>query len=177
MAVTPLLDEWAICLKAAFAASGWPVCRLPVTFNDSIPPMDACDCDCFGGGHGQGWVRWVSTEAAQASGGMRGSACANGIFEITVESGVYRCWPVPETGPLPEDEETRAAHRMLRDAAVLRKTPMCCTAFADENWELIKAEPIGPEGGCTGSYLQLKVLRYDCGCPEEHATPYGGVAW
>src|SRR5690606_32812433 len=97
---------------------------------------------------------------------VMGSPCADGLVDITVEAGVYRCWPVPQTGPLSQQEEETAALGMLRDAMALRKALQCCPTLANEQWELVREEPTGPQGGCIGVTIQARCLRFDCGCPE-----------
>ena len=166
LAVTPVLYALRDCLERQLRVIGRPVCRLPITFHQSLPAADACDCFCDDGGQGQGWVRWVQTEPAQSGANVMGSPCADGLVDITVEAGVYRCWPVPQTGPLSQQEEETAALGMLRDAMALRKALQCCPTLANEQWELVREEPTGPQGGCIGVTIQARFLRFDCGCPE-----------
>ena len=116
LAVTPVLYALRDCLERQLRVIGRPVCRLPITFHQSLPAADACDCFCDDGGQGQDWVRWVQTEPAQSGANVMGSPCADGLVDITVEAGVYRCWSVPQTGPLSQQEEETAALGMLRDA-------------------------------------------------------------
>lgn len=167
--VTPVLWNLKRCLEHQLRMIKRPVCRIPITFHESMPAADGCDCFCEDGGQGQGWVRWVDTAPSKAAANTAGSACADGIFDVIVEAGLYRCWPVPELGPLPEAEEQDAALGLMLDSMALRKSLQCCPAFAGEPWELVRAEPTGPLGGCIGSVIQARFIRYDCGCPDPGA--------
>lgn len=160
---TPILEAVQTCAAEQFALAGRLPCRFPITWGAGPPPADACDCECTFG-QGQAWVRWVSTSLANLGAAAAGSDCADGIYEVSLELGVYRCWPVPERGPLGEAEEEKATRGMLIDAAVLRRSLLCCPALEDQQWELDQAEPMERQGGCTGTIVQARVIRSDCDC-------------
>lgn len=172
--VIPLLRQLRRCAAEQLALSGRNPCRFPITWNAQQPPADACDCFCgYPGTHGQAWVRWTETQPADMGGGKMPPECAGGMFEFTLELGVYRCWPVPEGGPLDEGEEELAALGMLLDAAALRRAVVCCDWDEDQQWEIDKEEPVSHQGGCTGVVLTLKVRGSDCDCSyyEPPMTP------
>lgn len=171
--VIPALRAVRSCAAQQFALAGRLPCRFPITWNVQQPPADACDCFCGANGHGQAWVRWVTTEPGDMTGGkaMASAGCADGTYEITLEMGVYRCWPVPEKGPLDEGEEEMAALGMLVDAAVLRRSLLCCPYLEEKHWELIKEEPVGHSGGCTGVLVQWRLIDQDCACLEPSELP------
>lgn len=178
--VIPLLREIRTCAAEQFAVCGRLPCRFPVTWNEQLPPADACDCFCEGG-QGQAWVRWVSTAPGKLGGSSKAMAAAgcgaDGTFEVTLEVGVYRCWPVPgEAKPLDEAEEEQAALGMLLDAAALRRALMCCPTLEDRSWELIKEEPAAHSGGCTGVTAQLRVIATDCECSDFSSVPRAAQA-
>lgn len=177
MLVIPLLREIRTCAAEQLALVGRLPCRFPITWNTTNPPADACDCFC-NWGEGQAWVRWVETAPAKSSGGgnsaaLKAAGCgADSMFEITLEVGVYRCWPVPgEAQPLEESEEEHAAVGMLIDAAAIRRALMCCPYLEEKQWELIREEPVAHSGGCTGVLAQLKVIAADCECGDFSTIP------
>jgi hypothetical protein len=109
--------------------------------------------------------------------GMAAAGCADGTYEVTLEVGVYRCWPVPgEAKPLEESEEEQAALGMLLDAAAIRRALQCCAYLEDLSWELIKEEPVAHSGGCTGVLAQLRVIASDCECFDFSSVPQGRQA-
>ena len=165
--VWPILTGLKTCLTYWLGQATRPVCHAAVHFNGNLPPMDACDCTCPNGGHGQAWVRMVTLNAA--SGAQSMPQCVNGLFDLTVEVGIYRCTPVPEgQDPLPvETIETHAAG-MYCDAAVLRRAVRCCHYLDQRHIEpVITTENAhGPMGGCVGVTLQADLQVVDCSCDE-----------
>lgn len=172
--VIPLLRAIRTCAAEQFAICGRLPCRFPITWHEQLPPADACDCECADG-QGQAWVRWVSTEPAKlsSSGALSAAGCGDGTYDITLELGVYRCWPVPgEAKPLDETDEEHAALGLLLDAAAIRRALLCCESLEDRSWELIKEEPIAHSGGCTGVSAQLKIIESDCECFDFSLIPH-----
>lgn len=166
----PVLRSLRLCAAEQFGLAGRVPCRFPITWGIGTPPADACDCRCDVGGQGQAWVRWVST--APANMGGTGGDCADGTYEITVELGVYRCWPIPERGPLDEGEEELAAMGMLLDAAAIRRAFACCPDLDEyQSWELTNEEPMERQGGCTGVTAQARVIVSDCACGDPYWLP------
>lgn len=165
--VVPLLRNLRTCVAEQLAFCGRLPCRFPITWGEQIPPADACDCFCDSG-QGQAWARWVSTEPADLGGkALQAAGCADGTFEITAEVGLYRCWPVPgDAKPLEEADEEHAALGLLTDAAALRRALTCCGYLEERQWELVKEEPVGHSGGCTGVSIQLRVIGSDCDCGD-----------
>lgn len=174
--VVPLLREIRTCVVEQFALCGRLPCRFPITWGVNVPPADACDCTCGVSGQGQAWVRWVATTPARLGGGTGGGAnaagCAGGTFDVTLEVGVYRCWPEPdEAGPLDESEEEHAALGMLVDAAAIRRGLACCPYLEERSWQMVKESPVAHSGGCTGVSAQLTVTGSDCECGDFSLAP------
>lgn len=168
--VLPVLRELRACAAEQFGLAGRIPCRFPITWGQSEPPADACDCTCNLGGQGQAWVRWVSTAPAQLGASTAGD-CTDGTYEITVELGVYRCWPLPENGPLDEGEEELAAEGLLLDAAAIRRAFLCCAPLDEHDWELTQQQPMQRQGGCTGVTAQAKIIASDCQCGDFELLP------
>lgn len=168
--IVPALDALRKCVATQLGTCDRGVCRFPIVANGSHPPADACTCDCDSGtGHGQAWVRMVTLNRGGGTTNMGG--CFNGMFDVTLETGLYRCWPVPHNADsaLPEQAETAAAEALYLDAALLRRAVLCCDWFTDRDIvPIINHESfIGPSGGCIGVELQLVVNLSECPCPQQ----------
>lgn len=167
-AVTPVLGAVRDCAAYWFGVAERPVTRFPITVNGGNPPMDACDC-AQGEADGQAYVRMVTINSVTEAGRM--ADCASGrMFDLTIEVGVYRCWPTPSDGvsPLPTELEERTARGLYIDAAVLRRAVMCCSWLARRRITptITTETAIGPMGGCVGIELQAQMQVADCDCDQ-----------
>lgn len=142
-----------------------PVCRMPLVWKSTYPPADACDCRCEGGGHGQGWVRFVGANSVTLA---RGNTCVS-MLDVVVEAGIYRCAPTPGDGEttIPAAVEEQHTLDMLVDTEAMRRGVRCSSWFKDKDLDqpAIQAiQTIGPSGGCTGVVV-VGVVRLDgTGC-------------
>lgn len=170
--IFPILSAYQVCLEYQLEQAGRPVCHFPIYWQGGHPPADQCDCACPNGGQGQAWVRMVSLNAAPGS--TRTAKCTNGLYDLTVELGVYRCSPVPQgrEPTVPAEQETRHAAGMYRDAQALRHAMRCCTWLTKRGVEpvLVHESAIGPSGACVGVELQMRMQVIDCDCPEQQPS-------
>lgn len=169
--VWPILWHLQQCVAYQLGFIGRPVCYFPIYWHSQNPPADSCDCTCDDdGGQGQAWVRLVRLEG-NSSMSSRFVNCANGVHDLTVELGVYRCSPAPtDRNGVPEAEETAHAAGMYRDAEALRRALRCCTQLQKRGVEPVLREEsaIGPSGACVGVRLQSAILGVaDCACPDD----------
>lgn len=172
--VWPILWHLQQCVAYQLGLAGRPVCHFPIYWHSRHPAADACDCTCEDGGQGQAWVRMVQiTRSAVAP--ARLANCANGVYDLRLELGVYRCAPVPEgrSATVPEPVESAHAAGMYRDAEALRAALRCCATLQKIGIEptLVSQSPIGPSGACAGVELQAELQVTDCACPpgSDHA--------
>lgn len=169
--VFPVLRALRNCVSSELAGCGRNVCYFPIVFNGGHPPADACDCTCPDG-DGQAWVRLVSVNAHNGVGSkLAASACGHGQLDLTVETGIYRCSPVPLGGAATVDEDTMTAHaeNMYLDSALLRRALLCCELPSKRgpqplNAVLTTQSAIGPSGGCVGIETQGQLTRFECDC-------------
>lgn len=158
--VDPVLLELRDCLCAEVAkTTAGPTCRCMVVHSFTLPVMDGCDCDC-GGGHGDAWVRLLRLEPELSLPGVSQLSCLIG-WQAVIELGTYRCSPLPEEGEaLPERAVTDFALAMGSDRAALIRAVQCCTPLLQQRELDLNVEvwqPIGPEGGCAGSILTVRI--------------------
>ncbi len=155
--VAPLLLELRDCLCAELrnTPSG-PVCRCMVVHSATLPVMDGCDCTCEPAGQGDAWTRLVRLEPDLAIVNAAPQQCPSG-WQAVIELGVYRCVETPEEGEALEPQVVNdTALRMLADMNAVLRT-LCCRALTDRDLSVDFWQPIGPEGGCAGGALQIRV--------------------
>lgn len=166
--VWPILTGLQTCLDYWLRQAGRPACYITRVFNGGPPPADCCDCTGPNNAQGHGWVRMVTLNAA--SGASRMGDCANGIFDLTCELGVYRCSPTPDDGEasVPKDVEEAHAAGMYCDAAAIRRAVRCCNPLDQAHLAptIVTESARGPSGGCVGVELQTSMTVMDCGCGD-----------
>lgn len=155
--VAPVLTALRDCLCTELARSMFgPVCRCVITHNSTSPSMDGCDCTCEPEGVGDAWVRLVRLEPEVSLNPVSNQGCAPG-WQAVIELGAYRCYQLTESGePLPEEEETQLAYRLLSDMNAMLRV-LCCPVLADYSLGVDFWLPLGPAGGCAGGSLQIRV--------------------
>lgn len=168
--VLPILHAIRRCVAARLGVCGRAVCRFPIVFNGGQPPADACTCHCdHGDGSGQAWVRLVTLN--RGAGTSNVGACFNGLYDVEIGVGIYRCYPVPtgNASALPEEVETAAAEAMYLDAALLRRAILCCDWLTDHDLTPIinHQSASGPQGGCVGVETRFIVQAGECPCPDQ----------
>lgn len=188
--VWPLLTTLRSCAARQLGIVQRPVCNFPIVTGAQPPPADRCDCTCnppSGGdvpGQGEAWIRHVLTRSvpktATSGRQLPQTGCGGLSWNITVEIGVYRCWPTPTRGVNglipPTDADYDAASRGLSlDAAALRRAVTCCPKLNRQGKEIPygvdQSAPMTPSGGCIGLLQTATFTRDDCSCPPGSHEP------
>lgn len=174
--VGPLLIALKNCLCEALTRTmSGPVCRCYIAWDQGIPVMDGCMCECADNagrkGVGDGWVRLVSVDRNLGQGlgigaggspyGWDSQACPLGWI-ATVELGAARCHPVPEGDELPGEQEiTDLSLYRLSDYRAMREAVKCCPYLNDERKPRPHLAgsftPLGASGGCSGGAMTVQV--------------------
>lgn len=163
--VLPLMEGLLECLSEALSVTPLgPPCRTSLRHADNGPLLDDCDCSCTDGAgvtrQGNAYVRHVQTLPNPAS-NRTGIELPSGTWPgwyVTLELAVTRCWPLSEDGSALEPAvQTDLARKHLADAAAIRRAVRCCQALGEYSWEWTAGGPIGPDGGCAGSYGTIAV--------------------
>jgi hypothetical protein len=169
--VWPLLERLRTSLATQFGAAARPVREFGITAGGEWPPADYCDCGDTTEGHGQAWVKWVNQRSVDTNPPATGCPTR---WAVTVQLGVYRCWPSldDEGNPPPTDAVTAAARGVADDAAALRRAVKCCEVInrLDIPWLVDRTDQIGPSGGCIGVAITIRFHLEDCDtCPPDGA--------
>lgn len=164
--VDPLLLELRDCLCSEMVRTRLgPPANCYVTHSSAPPTDDGCTCQgeiVIDGvpleANGDGRVRLVSLDPDLISdGGPLGAACPAG-WQAVVELSTSRCIPVPEGAePLPPEVKTDIALRLGDDRAALIRVLACCEGLRDRDVAVESVLPVGPQGGCAGWSLTLRV--------------------
>lgn len=173
-----------LCFHLTKTLSG-PVCRCYVAWDQGIPVMDGCMCECTDDegrkGVGDGWVRLVSVDRDLGQGlgggvggtafGWNTQACPLGWI-ATVELGAVRCHPVPDGNELADPQQiTDLSLYRLSDYRAMRHTVKCCSYLNDElrpRPSLAGAfTPLGVSGGCSGGTMTVQVQLPEVDTCEE----------
>jgi hypothetical protein len=124
-----------------------------------LPAWDSC-CD------GQVWVRLMSLTADLAGG--QPSQRPPLMWRATIGCGVLRCAAVvDDQGHAPPAEVlTAEALALSADRAALEAAIQCEMPGVSNvmRIELIRWDPVGPEGGCAGGEWQFQTLVDNCRC-------------
>lgn len=169
--IWPMLKRFRTTIAAQLLLANRPVCRFPLFWGADRPPADACTCKCADNGQGVGWGRWVmaapAPDVAPRAAAIP-SACSGGLWSVTLEFGVYRCYPaLDENGKPPEEFEIdKATEGFHHDAAALRRGIRCNQWLIDKelNWAFVNEVPLTPSGGCAGVALQVRINQSECKC-------------
>ncbi|WP_367139612.1 hypothetical protein [Saccharothrix sp. HUAS TT1] len=175
----PLLRVLRTCAATQLGLVRRSVCAFPIVVGATAPPADRCDCTCrppgsTAQGQGQAWIRFVTgrTVPRTAANGRQlpADVCGGLSWALTVELGVYRCWPTLDQHRNPPSDAAydKASHGMTRDQAALRRAVACCAPLARKSvpWNIDQAGPMSPSGGCVGVYQTATFTRDDCTCPQ-----------
>lgn len=170
--VGPLLLALRDCLCAETQKTiTGPVCRCYVSWDQGVPVMDGCSCECADSGRvgvGDAWVRFVSAApnlgtgvggaAVGGGGGWDVATCFIGWI-VTIELGIIRCHPTPQDPrvPLAAQTNTDVALSRLSDFAAMRRAWTCCPALEDLASSPLLFTPLGPSGDCSGGTLSISV--------------------
>jgi hypothetical protein len=157
--VLPILKALRDCLCAQLYDSPLgPACRCMVVHNFTLPVMDGCDCACPDSqGQGDAWVRLVRLDPDGQLFGVGPRGCPTG-WQAAIELGTYRCVEVPgDREILPQSVVDYTAAGLLGDMHALIRTVACCSALDDYSSGVEFYSPVGPEGGCAGGVLQIRV--------------------
>lgn len=169
--VGPLLLGLRDCLAAeAQKTLSGPVCRCYVAWDQGIPVMDGCSCECMDGGRkgsGDAWVRLASV-APNLGPGVGATPIGGAAWDpavcfvgwvVTIELGIVRCHPVPQdpAKPMPAQTNTDLSLSRLSDFAAMRRAWSCCQALAGKYSAPVLFTPLGPSGDCSGGTLTISV--------------------
>lgn len=160
----PQLTRLASCLCAEIARSDLPEpCFCGVLAGDNVPLdyCSPCEDSC-----GMAWVRMttaLSTTSIASSpfatgAGAGGSGC--GVLEASVEVGIARCAPGPDSDgnfPTMADQLAAVELNMADAAAALRAIKCCFTNSRD--YTVVNWLPFGPTGGCLGGVWTLTIYE------------------
>jgi hypothetical protein len=157
----PQLLRLASCLCSEIADSGLPEpCFCGLLPGDNVPLdyCSPCDDQC-----GMAWVRVIGVVQSQ---NMSTSAFASatpagcGPLEATVEVGIARCAPGPDSDGNPPSmaDQLAASELTMADMAAALRAIKCC--FANSNDYLVANwTPFGPAGGCMGGTWSLTIYE------------------
>lgn len=169
--VGPLLLALRDCLAAeANKTITGPVCRCYVAWDQGVPVLGGCACECNtpeGRGIGEAWVRLASV-APNLGQGVSGGSGAGAIWDsatcflgwvATIEMGIVRCHPAPEdpTKPLPPQQITDVSLWRVSDFAAMRRAWKCCPSLEDVRSLPVLFSPFGVSGNCSGGTLTINV--------------------
>lgn len=175
----PLLQSLrdCLCVETQKTITG-PVCRCYIAWDQGIPVMDGCDCECSIEGRtgvGDAWVRLVSVAPDLGQGvgggptggiGWDSTVCFLG-WVATIELGIVRCHPQPEdaTKPLPAQTNSDVSLWRVSDFAAMRRAWKCCPALEDLTSLPVLFTPLGVMANCSGGTLTINVQLSDVdGC-------------
>ena len=154
------------CLEEALTEAGNPPGIISLRGGDHVSPSISVNGDeCCSG---IGWVRIVRTDVADLDlpSGVRGR-CINHTRTTTLEMGVIRCMPTPDSGRMVTAEEwDDVVLQMEADHGSMEQALCCLTAvdsLGDPDYTALSYEPRGQDGNCIGGTLQLTVT-YACAC-------------
>lgn len=159
-----------LCAEVQKTITG-PVCRCYVAWDQGVPVMDGCTCECSiegQSGVGDAWVRLVTVSPNLGTGVGTGVAGGSGLWDAsvcflgwvaTIELGIMRCHPQPEdpAQPMPAQANTDVALWRLSDFRAMRQAWFCCPALENLTSMPVLFTPVGPSGGCSGGTLTINV--------------------
>lgn len=169
--VWPILEALLECLKIEFAKHDDP----PATIRHQngngnavaqIHPRGHKNECCDG-------LAWVRLSTFYPSGGPQLTPVAdptdcNPVWAVPVELGVVRCWP--KAGGFADVEDwAQAVNLECQDAAVLRRTILCCFQPGNDEYQSIIGayRPLSVTGQCVGGALPVTIgpSVQEC-CPD-----------
>jgi hypothetical protein len=169
--IWPMLQRFRTSIAAQLILAERPVCKFPLHWGADRPPADLCDCTCADGGQGVGWGRWVQSGPAPDVGPRTAAVpteCSAGKWMVTLEFGVYRCYPVLDDAGNPPAELAidRATQGFHDDAAALRRGVRCNQWLEEKDltWQFVTQIPLTPAGGCAGVATQFRIHQAECKC-------------
>lgn len=169
--IWPMLQRFRISVAAQLLLANRPVCKFPLYWGADRPPADQCTCKCADGGQGVGWGRWVQSTPAPDVGPRAAAVpieCSGGKWAVTLEFGVYRCYPTLSDDGKPPEEIVidRASQGFHDDAAALRRGVRCNQWLIEKElpWAFVGEFPLTPAGGCAGVALQFRINQAECKC-------------
>lgn len=131
----------------------------------STVPWDSCGCE-DGKKDGRAWVSVVSGAPDESQ--QEAAGCITGTHDIVYQLGVLRCVPVgPGCGCECEEISSR---KILGDLQALLKAAFCC--FRNETGQnefceqptISSWRTVGPEGGCAGVVVDIKIPTSSGAC-------------
>jgi len=162
-----------LCIETQKTLSG-PVCRCYVAWDQGVPVMNGCACECAtenGKGVGDAWVRLVSvapnlgqgiTGSSGSVSGWDATVCFLGWI-ATIELGIVRCHPQPEdpAQPLAAQTNTDVSLWRMSDFAAMRRAWRCCPALVDLTSLPVLFSPLGVMANCSGGTFTINVELSD----------------
>lgn len=150
--VYPTMLELAGCLCVELAASGLPEpCTCSVLPGGDVA-FDHCT-ECSDDKCGQAWVRLTNAFPSQQLPEPDVTGTCASRLAYTLEVGVVRCAPMPDSAGNPPsvDEQLAAVRLQMADMAAMRRAIACCLAGnQDRDYILEPYLPYPTLGGCVG---------------------------
>lgn len=167
-----------LCAETARTITG-PACRCYIAWDQGVPVMDGCACECTVDGRtgvGDAWVRLVSVAPNLGQG--VGLGAAGGIWDpavcflgwvATFELGIVRCHPQPDDPkePLPAQTNSDVSLWRVSDFAAMRRTWKCCPALEKLTTVPVLFSPLGVMANCSGGTFTFNVELSDVDMCEE----------
>ncbi|MFC1410406.1 hypothetical protein ACEZCY_14185 [Streptacidiphilus sp. N1-12] len=174
--VAVVADALSLCLEQQLART----MAGPVAVSTLVPGQAAIADYCACGdntGSGEAWVRLVGITPVVGAGVGQKLAipkCGSDVYyNATLEMGVFRCAPTPDDqgNPPSAADLTDAAHRLMDDAAAMRRA-YCCLRDARKAAGYDSELAIAPGawtphpslGGCMGGSMTLSFEIQDNCC-------------
>lgn len=143
------LNEALVAFTGCIGESFPDICSYSLTIGDSYVPFRPDpddDCDEDAEACTQVWVRVDDVSVTGTTEGF-GGTCA-GLFSLSLEVGVLRCFGIEEGGEAPTASDVlQAAMQAMEDMNTIY-----CAAMSCEVWESITAGQWQPEGPLGGQY-------------------------
>lgn len=159
----PLLNDLLTAVESTLFECGRPVCRAFID-TSGAPPWDFC-CDC-GDGVGQLWVSVYEINHLNTT--NAGTMRCISQFEAQVTIGLLRCaWTQDDQGNAPAaDDISLQSLDLLKDRVAINQAIICAWGqdVDPDIWELGSWASLGPEGGCVGGQVNLKIRFSDPRC-------------
>lgn len=160
--VGPLLAEVLDVARCALN----PAPERASLYSGSAVAWDGCEC-------GQVWVRLILMEPM--SGDPRQNRamgpCGVVMWRVTIGVGILRCAAtLADNGDAPPPGVlTAETLQMTRDMSDLAEAITCTVSRTVQGlmkMQVVRWDPLGPEGGCVGGEWTVQALVNTCQCPD-----------